>query len=124
MTKRVSPRAMTDDQIVARFIVIGEQQDECILANEISRVSKLFREKTSLVDELKSRPGDHRRLLLDLHNHPNRQVRLNAAKATLAVAPAEARAVLEALTVNKFYYQALDAGMCLWALDEGIFKPT
>jgi hypothetical protein len=37
MTKRVSPKTMTDDQIVARFVVLREQQDECILANGISQ---------------------------------------------------------------------------------------
>lgn len=124
MTKRLSPKTMTRDQIIARFVEIGIQQDQAILGNEISRVDKLFREKVALVDELKARDGDERRLLLNLYRHPNPQVRLNAAKATLAVEPAKARAALEALTVNKLYYQAGDAGMCLWALDEGIFKPT
>jgi hypothetical protein len=77
-----------------------------------------------LVNQLKSRPGDQRRVLLDLYDHPNRQVRLNAAKATLAIAPDAAKQALQTLTENKLYSQALDAGMCLWALEQGIFKPT
>ncbi|OYW31283.1 MAG: hypothetical protein B7Z45_10540 [Azorhizobium sp. 12-66-6] len=44
--------------------------------------------------------------------------------STLAVAPEAARATLEALSRITHTPQAADAGMCLWALDEGIFKPT
>jgi hypothetical protein len=47
-----------------------------------------------------------------------------AAKQTLAVAPAAARQLLEAIQASKMQPEALDAGMCLWTLDEGIFKPT
>jgi Domain of unknown function (DUF2019) len=47
-----------------------------------------------------------------------------AARLTLAVAPAAARQVLEDIQNSKQYPQAGDAGMCLWSLDEGIFKPT
>ena len=51
------------------------------------------------------------------------QVRLNAAKSTLAVAPEAARQELRAIADSREYPQA-DAGMCLGNLDEGIFKPT
>lgn len=73
---------------------------------------------------LKAMPGDKRSALLPLLEHPNLEVRLRAAKATLAVAPEAARAALVALTRIQHTPQAGDAGMCLRALDEGIFKPT
>jgi hypothetical protein len=70
------------------------------------------------------REGDQRRTLLNLYNHPNMNVRVKAAKATLAVSPKGARQLLEEIQASKWQPQALDAGMCLWALDQGIFKPT
>jgi hypothetical protein len=51
------------------------------------------------------------------------EVRLKAAKATLAVAPQKARQALEAIRVSKFYPAALDAGMCLGNLNSGLYKP-
>ncbi len=73
--------------------------------------------------ELKSRPGDERRALLSLLTHPNMQVRLKAAKATLAIAPIEARRVIEAIAAMTWPPQSGDAGMCLTMLDRGIFVP-
>jgi hypothetical protein len=56
--------------------------------------------------------------------HPNAQVRITSDKATLAIAPVEARAALERLAKSLDSPQRLDAGMCLWNMDRGIFKPT
>jgi len=74
--------------------------------------------------ELKSRASDQRRALMTLYEHPSAQVRLNAAKATLAVAPVEAREQLEAIANSGDFPQYGHAGMSLDALDRGIFKPT
>jgi hypothetical protein len=74
-------------------------------------------------EELKARDGDQRRALLDLYDHPNAQVRLNAAKATLAVAPESARRMLQTMADSREFPQAGDAGMTLDSLDRGIFKP-
>ncbi len=56
-----------------------------------------FRKMMLIEDELKSRPGDHRHLLLPLLTHENPQVRLHAIKSTLAVRPKAARKALEKL---------------------------
>jgi len=58
-----------------------------------------------------------------LFDHDNFQVRLNAAKRTLAVAPMEARRVIQWIFDSKIYPQAGDVGMCLSNLDDGTFKP-
>jgi len=60
---------------------------------------------------------------LPLYRHANAQVRLAAAKATLAVAPEDARQMLQRIADSGEFPQAGDAGMCLVALDRGIFKP-
>jgi hypothetical protein len=49
--------------------------------------------------------------------HENFQVRLNAAKATLAVARAEAEAQLEAIAASNHMPQAGAAGMALSMLN-------
>lgn len=121
---RTSVTSRTAPELVQRFIDIGIAQDIALLANEIGKVTRLSYEIRDLTEELKSRSGDERHLLLSLYDHPNNQVRLNAAKATLAIAPTAARVALERLAEDKLYSQALDAGMCLWTLDQGIFKPT
>jgi hypothetical protein len=59
-----------------------------------------------------------------LYRHPNAQVRLMAATATLAVAPEAARQLLQAIADSNDYPQAGDAGMSLWNLERGVFKPT
>ena len=57
-------------------------------------------------------------------DHPNAQARLKAATATLAIAPMEAREVLERIQRLKEFPQAGEAGMRLWNIDRGVFKPT
>ncbi len=113
----------SDDSLIARAAEIGVEQDHALLGNEISRFNKLFDELMSIKNELRARPGDRRRLIMELYEHRNMQVRLNSAKATLAIAPQQARALLEWIAESKHNPQAGDAGMCLWALDEGIFVP-
>lgn len=121
--KRSGLSTMTDDELVKRFAEIALGQDQALLHDEISRFNKLYSEKRAIEDELKARPGDQRRLLLRLYGHENAQVRLNAAKATLAIAPSAAREALERLASSKEFPQAGDAGMSITNLDRGIFKP-
>jgi recombinational DNA repair ATPase RecF len=110
-------------RLVQRFIEIGIEQDKAQIADEISKYNRLFREKTSILSELKSRKGDQRRVLIPLYEHPNMQVRLNAARATLAIEPQAARKVLEAIRASRMPHHALDAGMTLSNLESGFFKP-
>jgi len=122
--KRIGTENMTVDELVRRFADTGIEQDKALLRNEIAKFNRLFDEKKSIESELKAREGDQRQALLSLYQHPNAQVRLNAMKATLAVAPEAARRALEVLAASREYPQAGDAGMSLHALDNGIFKPT
>ena len=108
--------------LVERFVTLGLEQYRS--EDNIKKLNKLLREMWKVTDELKGRAADQRSALVDLYAHPNPQVRLMAAKETLAIAPVAARAVLEAIRDSKMQPQALDAGMCLWMLDKGIFKPA
>jgi hypothetical protein len=115
---------MTVDQLVKRFAEIGIAQDEALLENNITKFNRLFDQMEAVEIELKSRRGDQRRVLLTLYKHLNIQVRLAAAKATLAIAPKTAQDALHAIKASKFQPQALDAGMSLRNLEQGIYRPT
>lgn len=116
--------AVSVEELVSRFVEIGSSQDDALLYNEIDKFNRLFDEETDILTELKSRDGDQRRVLLGLYTHPNMQVRLNAAKATLAIAPERAQEALESIRGSRRYPQAGDAGMSLRNLRSGVFMPT
>jgi hypothetical protein len=85
--KRVKLQDMTVTQLVDRFSAIGIEQDQAILKDRHGKFNRLFDQLMAVQHELKAREGGQRHALLSLYNHPNAQVRLNAIKATLAVAP-------------------------------------
>jgi hypothetical protein len=116
--------SMTVDQLAERFTAIGIEQDKALHRNETARFNRLFDEMIDIENELNSRQGDQRRVLLGLYGHSNAQVRLNAVKATLAVSPEAARHALQAIADSREYPQAGDAGMTLINLERGIFRPT
>ena len=122
--KHVSVRHLTVNQLVERFTAFALEQDEALLMDEIAKFNRLFDKMEAIEEELKSRPGDQRRALLPLYKHPNMQVRVKAAMATLAVAPQAAREALQAIKASQEQPQALEAGMSLWNLDRGVFKPS
>jgi hypothetical protein len=115
---------MSVDQLVERFTAITLDQDKALLRNEIARFNRLFDQMEAVKQELKGPAGDQRRALLPLYDHPNAQVRLKAVKATLAVAPEAALRMLKAIAESREYPQAGEAGMSLYNLERGIFKPT
>lgn len=124
MSKSVDITSLTVEQLVERFVAIGEAQEQAALYDGIPEFNRLFTKMQDVVRELRSGDGDQRSALLELYDHPNLQVRLKAVKNTLALAPKEGRRVLQAIADSQKYPQAREAGMSLGNLDEGIFKPT
>jgi hypothetical protein len=123
----VKPPSLPDMSITAlveRFTALCVGQYEAELRGEQSKENRLIKQMWTVTKELKRRPGDQRSELIKLYDHPNIQVRLMAAKETLAVAPAAARQRLQAIRESKQMPQAMDAGMCLWNLETGFYKPT
>ncbi len=114
---------MTVDQLVDRFAEIGVAQDQAELLGEIGKFTRLF-DKMHLVDiELRARGLTARLALLRLFEHQNMQVRLQAAKWSLGIAPEAARHVIEEIKKAQWFPQALEAGMTLRNLNSGFFKP-
>jgi hypothetical protein len=115
---------MTAEQLVERFTAIAVDQYKALQSHEIARFNRLFDRMDAVKQELKARDGDQRRALLSLYDHPNPQVRLKAAVATLAVSPEKATSVLKEIAATHNDVQGLDARQTLRCLDSGIFKPT
>jgi ParB-like chromosome segregation protein Spo0J len=111
-------------QLVEHFTDTTLSQDDALHTNDHTKFNRLFDKMEAIKQELKARDGDQRRALLRLYDHPNAQVRLKAAKATLTVAPEAARRMLKAIADSREYPQAGEAGMSLVNLERGIFKPT
>ena len=113
-------------ELVDRFAAIGVEQDNALQEGaygDTAKYNRLMLQMRGVEQELKSRPGDERRALLTLYDHPSMQVRLMAAKLTLAVAPDGARNMLQRIESWDRQPQAGDAGICLWTLDHGVFVP-
>ena len=121
--KRISPGTMSVADLVELFAKIVVAQDAALLGGENTKFNRLFSKMMEVSNELKKRDGDQRTELTRLFVYPNMQVRLQAAKLTLTVAPAEARAQLQAIADSDWFPQAGDAGMSLLNLDRGVFKP-
>src|ERR1700720_4087784 len=112
---------MTVEQLVQRFTAVALEQDQALLMHEYAKFNRLFDEMEAVESELKARHGDQRRALLSLYGHPNAQVRLKAAEATLAVAPESARRMLQSIVASREFPQAGAAGMMLRNLDREVF---
>lgn len=115
---------MTVEQLVERFVTIALEESEAVTINDVPSLTKLYWMMDAVNKELQSRPGDQRRALLPLYSHSDAQVRVKAAKSTLAVAPVAARSLLEEIKKSGPYSQSMQAHMSLFNLDRGIFKPT
>lgn len=120
MTKRV--HNMSLEELLSSFVEIGIAQGEAAEEFRTAAFNRLFDRETKILDELRRRDNDQRRILIALYDHPNIQVRLNAAESTYALNTAGARAVIQAIADTKVQPWAGSAGMTLWSLDEGIGK--
>lgn len=115
---------LPDSELLARFEQLCVEQYDSLERQEYTAFNRRYDRISSIQDELKSRPGDQRRILMQLFGHPNMQVRLTAAHANLAVDYLAARSELQSIADSRWYPQAADAGMTLDHLDSGFYKPT
>jgi hypothetical protein len=115
---------MTVEQLVDRVTQIAVEQQTAELHGDLRKMRALYWKMDAVENELRARPGDQRRALLPLLQHGNIQVMLKAALSTLALEPNASRLVLEAIRFSTQQPQALEVGMSLHFLDEGVFKPT
>ena len=114
---------LSEEQLVERFLTLSVEQDEAQRYDELARYNRLFSRKTAVIDALKRREGDRRRVLARFYDHANFRVRLNAAHATLALMPQEARTVFEIISQSGLHPYCGDAAVTLGSLDSGFYEP-
>lgn len=115
---------ISTQELVQLFAENCVEQDKAIFNEQISKFKKIFSIMFHIDEELRERGREARLALTALYEHPNLQVKLQAARLTLGVAPAEARQVIEAVSKSGWMPQAADAKGTLWNLDSGFLKPT
>ena len=116
-------KEMSVGKLVERFVAIAIDQDKASFEENNAKFNRLFSQMEAVRSELKIRPGDQRKALLALLNHPNLQVRLKAAITTLAVAPGPSRQVLQTIASSNRLPQAANARLILNGLNDGSFVP-
>lgn len=124
MSRNETLRALSNEDIVQRFEQLCIEQYDAMDREELGRVNRLVWRIHALEMELKSRPGDQRRLLRRFFGHSNMQVRLSAAHANLAIDYPAARREIQDIADSKWGPQCGDAGMTLINLDNGIYRPS
>jgi len=121
--KRLKLESLSIDELVDHFAQICAEQDQALFDDEYAKFNKLYKEMDVVDKEIRARGVDARLALLQLYKNPNMQVRLQAARRTLGVAPHAARQLIEDIAGSGWFPQAGDAGMTLDNLDSGFFKP-
>lgn len=117
-------KSLTSEELKRLFEQLCIQQYDALENNAIGSYNRRYDTILAIQNELKARPGDQRRILMSLFGHPNMQVRLAAAHANLAVDYIVARRELQAIVDEQWFPQSGDAGMTLWNLDRGFYRPT
>jgi Domain of unknown function (DUF2019) len=120
----MTPRKLEDmriEQLVEMFASIALAEYDALEIGDNAKFRRLFRQMTDLRAELKSRPIEQRRALMALYQHPNPQVRYEAASATADFAPEAVRRVCEIIIERNEYPQAANAGIIIDNLDGRIF---
>lgn len=64
-------RHSTTEDLVDLFVRIALEQDKAVRRDDNSTFNRLFKQMDAIKGELKRRPGDQRRSLISLYNHPN-----------------------------------------------------
>jgi len=115
---------LTDDELVTSFEEWARARVKAVIGCDVTAATRSYGKLDAVDKELCARGPQARGKLLVLLDHPELPVRYYAAKRLLALEPDRARSIIEDTKAGPFDSLALDAGMTLRALDEGIFKPA
>lgn len=121
---RVNLKPLSTNDLLLLFEKLCVEQYDSLDREEYAGFNRRYDRIQAIEDELKSRPGDQRRILMKLFGHPNMQVRLTAARANLAVDYPAARREIQDIADSRWGPQCGDAGMTLVNLDNGIYRPS
>ena len=114
---------LTTDQLIQEFSRLAREMGAAALDSETDRFNRMFAKMEAIDRQLRSRGRAARMALSVLLDSDYRFVRYYAATYLLGLIPDRARAELE--WNRKYWFDALagDAGMTLYNLDTGFYKP-
>jgi len=113
---------MTDIELVFQFLEIAKVRGEATMMLDTRRANACFDRMKAVDLEMRARGTETRKALIPLLSDPNRYVRYYSAMYLLALAPDQARAILEWNTKFEVGILAADARGMLRALDDGTYK--
>jgi len=111
--------SMGIDGMMALFEQACMEQYDTYVDDDLIKYNINYNIMIAVNDELKARGVPARLSLLRFFDHPNLQVRVQAATLSYRVAPEAARRCLEDIAKARFPDQSLAAGMTLRAIDNG-----
>lgn len=118
------PDNLTTDELITLFVSLSERQYPLTLNDEVKLATLLVRQQDEIGKELRRRGVEARLELTKLFDHPNIQVRMNAAKRSLGIARDPALNVLRQITKEDFGAFRLSAGMTIALVEDGTINPT
>lgn len=122
--KTTKLKLLSSTELKLLFEKLCVEQYDSIDRGESAAFNRRYDKIQAIETELRSRPGDQRRILMQLFGHPNMQVRLTAARATLAIDYLAARREIQEIADSRWGPQCGDAGMTLYNIDTGFYRPS
>jgi hypothetical protein len=117
-------KAMSEAALVNRFRAYALEQEAALLESNTARYNRLYKKIKSIDSELRARGPEARKALLVLLDDPNLRVRYEAATRCVAIDRARAVSTLKQIVASRQMPEEGWAGMALWHLETGVFKPT
>lgn len=123
MKRGIKLADLTIEQLLGLYTELGLAQYAAERRGRQSQSNRLSRKGFEVAKELERRPGDQRRVLLQLYDYPNMRVKYSAARDTWFAANIEARRKLEELRDSNWLPYSAEAAMQIRILDGTACKP-
>lgn len=120
---KTSLKNKSPEELVQLFASYCIEQDNALLKDQIGRFNQLYDKMAAAAAELRSRVPDARVALVSLFDHPNDQVRLQAAMAAFDFAPDRATQIFEEISKRGVMPQAANATLALSCVIDGSLSP-
>lgn len=106
------------NELLDRYVSLSVERGRALyLCESSAKVNRLGDRIFDISDELKRRPGDQWRVLIELFAHPDMYVRFNAATSLIGIVPEQARQVIQDIADARVFPLAGHAGMYLSLYD-------
>lgn len=114
---------LTNEELVERFRQFALDKSKALLDSNTHEANRIFDRMEAIDRELRRRGLEARQALAVLLDDSDIRVRYEAAIELLAVVPDKALATVQAIANRHLMPVSGEAGMALYALERGIFKP-